>query len=125
MAFEPLSGELDDGFQRTGFWKEMVRARNDLDRPFAFQTLQSPLVQFDNAEIGTTHDQKRRSRDMGQRITCKIRTAAARNHRANAIGEALAATSAAAAPVLAPNNPIGKRPTSGSPTTQRTAWVSR
>src|SRR5665647_2120376 len=37
----------------------------------------------------------------------------------------LAATRAAAAPVLAPNKPIGKLPTSGSSIAQRTACVSR
>jgi len=87
MTFKPVGGELYHGFQGTGFWKEMSCAGNDVEGLFAFQTLQGPLVQFNHAEIRASHDKKCRSPDMGQGVACEIRTAAARDYRANAIAE--------------------------------------
>jgi len=79
------------------------------------------FVEFDNAMIFAADNEKRRRPHRQQDAIGKIRPAPPRETTAPISSRRAAATSAAAAPVLAPKSPIGRPRTAGLRCDHRTA----
>ena len=71
MAPKPLRCELDNRIQRPGLREKMDRTRYDLERFRSGQSIQSLLVEFNDAVIGAANDQARRHTNLAYRIAGK------------------------------------------------------
>ncbi len=106
MALEPLDRLGDHGFERAAFGKQVAGAGDDLQRLLSAQPGNCLPIELDDGAIGAADDQQGRDAEVVERAAGEIRPAAA--------------TRAAAAPVLAPNNPSGRPATPGARSSQRT-----
>jgi len=108
VADEPVPGQ--PGYLLKGAWSgEKVRgARDDLQACLARQLAQRFPVELDDHGVQCPDDQQGRLADRPQVRACEVGAATTRDDRCYEPGRAAAATSAAAALVLAPNSPTGR-----------------
>ena len=99
---EPIGGEPSSRVERAGLLEQMRRTGHDGELLDAAQLAQRALVEFEHVAILGADDQKRRCHDARERTAREVGTPAARSHGRYAGRRRAAATSAAAAPVLAP-----------------------
>jgi hypothetical protein len=98
---------VDHGLQRSGLGKKMARAWNDLQSFRPSHPRQYLLVEFDDAKIGASDDEKSRRPDPIEGAISKIGTATARDHSAHAMREFRGGDKCSRCTVLAPNSPSG------------------
>lgn len=103
VAFEPFACQPRYFVQRAGFFEEVRRPGDDYELLFAAELRERRPVQLDNLEVVSTDDEQGRCPDARQGGSGQIGPPAARDDSAHHIGAlGRRATSAAAAPVLAP-----------------------
>ena len=95
----------------------------------SFLTIRRPrqrlLVELDDAEVVAADNEKRRRAHDVEGMAREVGPSAARDDGADSMRKPAAATRAAAAPVLAPNSPIGSFAMLSCPSIQCTASTSR
>ena len=102
VAFEPLARQPRHLIQRAGLFEEVRGAGDDHELLFAAELRERRPVQLDDLKVVPPDDEQRGRPDARQGRPSQIRTPAPRDDRAHHLGRSAAATSAAAAPVLAP-----------------------
>ena len=83
MSREPVAGETADLFQSSRFLEEVGRARNDVNTAFTCHTSTRLPVQDKNDRILAADDHQGRRSDPFQRLTGKVRPAAAEDDGAH------------------------------------------
>jgi hypothetical protein len=121
MALKPTCGMANHCLKRSRLGKKMARAWNDHQALRAAQPRQRLLIELDHTNISTPDDEKRRGAHDVESISRKSGRPPRETTAPIRRGSLAAATRAAAAPVLAPNSPIGSFAIFSCPSTQCTA----
>ena len=87
MASKPPLSEPNHRSQRPRLWKQVSRARDDLQRLRSLKPCECPFVELDHTEIQSAHDQERRRAHPIECISSQVGTSAARDHGAHPIAE--------------------------------------
>jgi hypothetical protein len=85
MLLEPFRGMIDDRFHCARFWKEMTGTRDDDQPALTTDARQRLLVEFDDATIVSTDDQKCRGPDILQCRPREVGSSAPRHHSTDAM----------------------------------------